>query len=136
MKGNFSQEALIILFKRMCPQVKQSGVVGISNITHYSWDIIFSMAFVKTCSPNLEGNVCSMFPPAERLLTLRKVSRDPFSMNSVMIITGLPTEADNKAVVSGAELQGTKTATIKRPGQRNSGVHSCDQPPSLTVSWG
>lgn len=31
------------------------------------------------------GSVSAVFG-----LTLRKVSRDPFSMNSVMIITGLP----------------------------------------------
>ncbi|TNN78173.1 hypothetical protein EYF80_011678 [Liparis tanakae] len=47
----------------------------------------------------------------EPRLTLRKVSRDPFSMNSVMIITGLPAEAHDKAAVIGAALQGGETAT-------------------------
>lgn len=91
------------------------------------------MAFVKTCGPDLGENVSAVFFPAELRLTLRKVSRDPFSMNSVMIITGLPTEAHNKAAVSGAELQGRKTPTIKSRGQRSSGVHSCDQPSSLSL---
>lgn len=102
--------------------------------TPYSLDIIFHMVFIKTCGPDLGGRVSAVFLPAEAWLTLRKVSRDPFSMNSVMIITGLPTEAHNKAVVNGAELRGSRTPTIKSLGQRSSGVHSCDQPSSLSLS--
>lgn len=44
------------------------------------------------------GRHTSAVVPPEARLTLRKVSRDPFSMNSVMIITGLPTQAEDKTV--------------------------------------
>lgn len=91
------------------------------------------MAFVKTCGPwRLGPDVRAVFLPAEPWLTLRKVSRDPFSMNSVMIITGLPTETHDKAVVSEAGLQGRKT-NYKEMG--SSGVPSCGQPFSLSLCF-
>lgn len=99
------------------------------SVLQYSFS--FHTAFVE--ARGLGGNVCVVFLPAEPRLTLRKVSRDPFSMNSVMIITGLPTEAHNKAAVIGAELQGGETPTIKRRGRRRSWVHSCDLPPSPSL---
>lgn len=74
----------------------------------------------------------SKFRPAEPWLTLRKVSRDPFSMNSVMIITGLPTGTQHTTAVNEAKLQGRNTPTIKRRGQRRSRVCSCDQPLSAS----
>lgn len=80
----------------------------------------------------------SKFHPAEPWLTLRKVSRDPFSMNSVMIITGLPTGTQHMTAVNEAKLQRRNTQTIKRRGQRRSRVCSCDQPlsPSPCSSLG
>lgn len=103
-------------FKRMCSQVQQFGVVDSPVSNTLQLEHGFSSCLCKDWRPWPWAGCEAVFPPAEQWLTLRKVSRDPFSMNSVMIITGLPRETQNKAAVSEAGLQGRKAETKKRWG--------------------
>lgn len=132
MRDVFSQAPLYIFLKEFTLKYSDLEEWTLQFQTLHSSDIIFH----KTCGPwRLGADVRVVFLPAEPWLTLRKVSRDPFSMNSVMIITGLPTKTHDKIVVSEPGLQERKTKTIKRWWQRSSEVCSCGQAFSLSL-WG
>ena len=81
---------------------------------------------------NFGADQSAGFLPSEQWLTLRNVSRDPFSMNSVMIITGLPAETQSRAAVSWSVITRKRDTKLREEDKRRSGVHSCDQPFSLS----